>query len=137
MRLAAAALIVAALAVVGCSGDAGVKASSTASPTPTVDRTDPESVLRAYYAAWERGDWAAMSSFMDEKYGIMPEPLESLRIVGLTQRWKSQTRCVYDVGFEIRVGPDWESMSSGGYEWTYTLGWDAAGQSWLITDYGI
>ena len=42
-----------------------------------VDRHDPESVLRAYFEAWGRGDWSAEASFMTEKYaGMAPEPVE-------------------------------------------------------------
>ena len=46
-------------------------------PAFPVDRSKPESILRAYFDAWERSDWALQASCMDKKYGgMVPEPVE-------------------------------------------------------------
>jgi len=48
-----------------------------------VDRRDPESVIRAYFDAWERSDSSAMASVLSSKFGqnFMFEPLESMEIL--------------------------------------------------------
>jgi hypothetical protein len=54
---------------------AGCTTSATAAVK--VDRRNPESVLHAYFDAWQRSDWSTQASLMDEKYSKMvPEPLD-------------------------------------------------------------
>ena len=132
MRLRLTAVLVSlavlGLAMVGCASHSAGSA---------VDRHDPESVLRAYFSAWERGDWSAQASFMAPQYSRMvPEPLDSLRIDKLAVLEESSTRCLFEVDFEVKVTGEGVSMSSGEYPWTYELTWDPGGQSWLITNYG-
>ena len=133
------ALIVLSLSLMlgGCSGGVRSSASLTPAPTPSVSRQDPESVLRAYFAAWLRGYWAGQQSFMAAMYaGMEPEPLQSLHILKLRSLQKSSSRCLYDVVFEITVEGQGVSMRSGLYHWSYELKWDAQRQSWIITNYG-
>ena len=102
-----------------------------------VDRHDPDSVLRAYFEAWGRGDWAAEASFMDEKYaGMAPEPVDSIRILEISALNTSSTWRAYQVLFEIKVKGQGVSMQSGQYNWNYYLTWDAQRASWLISEYG-
>ena len=102
-----------------------------------VDRHDPEAVLRAYFEAWGRGDWATEASFMDEKYaGMVPEPVDSIRILEIYALNISPTWRAYQVTFEIKVKGEGVSMQSGQYNWNYYLSWDAQRGSWLISNYG-
>jgi len=103
----------------------------------SVNRKDPESVLRAYFDAWNRNDWSFRASLMDERYGhITPEPVEYVRIVELRYLPDpSSPDRTYQVTFEIKVTRP-GSMNSGQYHWTYILSWDASRGSWLITNYG-
>jgi hypothetical protein len=118
------------LLVAGCS-----KNNQTAI---SVDHKDPESVLRAYFKAWEQGDWSFQTSLMDEKYAQMvPEPLDSLRILELQPvPGSSSSERTYQVVFEIKVKGKGVSMQSGKYDWTYYLSWIEKRNSWLITNYG-
>jgi hypothetical protein len=104
----------------------------------TVDHNDPESVLRAYFQAWEQGDWSLQASLMDGKYTRMvPEPLDSLSVLEIQALPDpSASEKVYVVDFEIRVKGNGVSMHSGEYRWTYYLSWDDRRGSWLITNYG-
>jgi hypothetical protein len=132
-------IAVTAIVLLGC-GSAPTTSSGATSPTPSpsVDRTDPEAVLRAYFAAWQGGDWARQASFMDKRYANMePEPLRSLRVVSLALRDKSSKVSVFDVVFEITVKGDGVSMQDGSYRWSYELTWNAQEKSWLITNYGF
>jgi hypothetical protein len=103
----------------------------------SVDRNDPESVLRAHFDAWDRNDWSFRASMMDERYGhITPEPVEYVRLLELQPVPDSSSPDrTYQVVFEIKV-KSIGSMDSGRYHWTYTLSWDANRGSWLITNYG-
>jgi hypothetical protein len=126
LAIAFAAVVV----VTGCS-------RTTASTAQAVNARNPESVLRAYFAAWQRGDWARQESFMDAKYaGGIPEPVTSLRILTLRRVAKARTRYLYAVSFDIVAKGSGVSMTSGRYDWTYELAWDAARRSWIITNYG-
>jgi hypothetical protein len=110
---------------------------STRSPSTVeaVDRSKPESVLRAYFASWGSGDWGAKNSFL--KHGrTVPEPVESIRVLTLQRLENSPTRYLYYVAFEIKVKGRGVSMESGRYDWTYELTWDERRQSWIITNYG-
>ena len=104
----------------------------------TVDRQDPESVLRAYFDAWQRSDWSAQASLMDEKYAQMaPEPVDLIRILEIQPVLSSSlTERTYRVIFEIQVKGQGVSMQSGQYGWSYYLTWDPKRSSWLITNYG-
>lgn len=107
-------------------------------PLPPVDRHDPQAVLRAYFAAWEQGNWSAQASFMDDKYaGMVPEPVASLHILQLVPLSEASSgERLYRVVFEIQVKGRGVSMRTGRYDWTYHLSWDAGRDSWLITNYG-
>jgi cytoskeletal protein RodZ len=122
---------------------AGATISSTASSTMSstasgrVDRHDPESVLRAYFAAWRNGHWEEEASYMAPMFAHMvPEPVKTLDIVDLEQIDKSTSQCDYSVSFEFVPAGDPVSMDAGHYDWTYELKWDAGRQSWIITNYG-
>ncbi len=133
-------VILASVAVVIASACAQSASSGSASPSPppTVDRSDPEAVLRAYFAAWADGDWGGVESFMDESYaGMEHEPLESLHIASLELRRKTAAQCEFDVVFDVKVQGAGLSMTDGRYPWSYELTWDAARASWLITNYGF
>jgi hypothetical protein len=107
------------------------------SRTATVDRYDPEALLRAYFDAWGRGDWSAEASFMDAKFaGMAPEPVDAIRILEIYALKTSSTWRAYQVTFEIKVKSDGVSMQSGKYNWNYYLTWNAKHASWLISDYG-
>jgi hypothetical protein len=109
----------------------------TQSTVAAVDRRDPESVLRGYFSAWQRGDWEVEASFMAEQYAnLVPEPVKSLRIIELRRVEGSSSQCLYDVVFDITIEGQVVSMTSGRYEWTYDLKWDTQRQSWIITNYG-
>ena len=118
-------------------GSAGCGMSDEPS-TVSVDRANPEAVIRAYFDAWERGDWEGQAAFMDEMYaGMVPEPLESIRVLSIEPLGDpSTTRRVYAVSFDIQVKGQPVSMVSGHYDWTYELTWDDQQGSWLITNYG-
>jgi hypothetical protein len=104
----------------------------------SVDINDPESVLRAYFKAWEQGDWSFQTSLMDEKYAqTVPEPVDSIRILEIQAiPGSSSSERTYQVVFEIKVKGKGVSMQSGKYNWTYYLSWDEKRNSWLITNYG-
>ncbi len=111
--------------------------SSTDQAGILVDNNNPESVLRAYFTAWEEGDWSLQASLMDEKYAQMvPEPVDSIRIVEIKAIPSSASERAYQVVFEIQVKGKGVSMQSGEYHWTYYLSWDEKRNSWLITNYG-
>jgi Domain of unknown function (DUF4829) len=112
--------------------------TSDAPATASVDRANPEAVIRAYFDAWERGDWEGQAAFMDGNYADMvPEPLESIRVLAIRPLGDpSTTRRVYAVSFDIKVKGQPVSMESGHYDWTYELTWDNQQGSWLITNYG-
>lgn len=112
-------------------------ASESAAPAAGTDRSDPEAVLRAYFDAWEAGDWTAQESYMDAMYaGMVPEPLESLQIVELRELTRSETLATYYVSFEIVVEGDGRSMDTGRHYWSYELVWDGDRESWIIGAYG-
>ena len=112
--------------------------TNTSKTADTIDRHNPESVLRAYFDTWERSDWSVQASLMDEKYAQMvPEPVESIRILEIQPISSSSlTEQTYHVIFEIKVKGQGVSMQSGRYDWNYYLTWDAERSSWLITNYG-
>lgn len=116
---------------------AGCTSMSKSAPV-SVDRRNPESVIRAYFDAWEHGDWSGQAAFMDKKYERMvPEPVESVRLLEVRPLGgSSATLRVYSVVFEIKVKGEGVSMESGRYDWTYKLTWDAQRGSWLISNYG-
>ena len=112
--------------------------SQTNQTAISFDSTDPESVLRAYFKAWEKSDWALQTSLMDAKYAQMtPEPVDSIRILEIKAiPSSSSSERTYQVVFEIRVKGKGVSMQTGKYNWTYYLSWDEKRNSWLITNYG-
>jgi hypothetical protein len=114
-------------------------ACQATSSSSLVDRHDPEAVLRAYFAAWGRNDTEVQKSFMTTDYAnLIREPVDSLRVLAVsTKDAASATTRVYSVSVEINLsGGRSISMISGRYDWTYTLKWDAARESWLIANYG-
>jgi hypothetical protein len=118
------------LLIAGCS--------NTNKTAISVDRNDPESVLQAYFKAWEQGDWSLQTSMMDEKYAQMvPEPVDSIRILEIRAiPSSSSSERTYQVVFEIKVKGNGVSMQSGKYSWTYYLSWNEKRNSWLIRNYG-
>ena len=112
--------------------------TQTTSVPVAVDHHNPESVLHAYFDAWERSDWSAQASLMDKKYAQMvPEPVDSISILEIQPISSSSlTEQIYHVIFEIKVKGQGISMHTGRYEWSYYLTWDAKRGSWLITNYG-
>ena len=112
--------------------------TNTSKAAVTVDRHNPESVLCAYFDAWERSDWFVQASLMDEKYAHMvPEPVDSIHILVIQPISSSSlTEQTYHVIFEIKVNGQGVSMQSGQYDWSYYLTWNAKRGSWLITNYG-
>jgi hypothetical protein len=66
------------------------------------------------------------------------EPVESLRVLSVTANdGATSTQRVYAVSFDVTFKRGRSlSMESGRYKWTYTLTWDAARDSWLISNYG-
>jgi hypothetical protein len=112
--------------------------TNTSKTADTIDRHNPESVLRAYFDAWQRSDWSVQASLMDEKYAQMaPEPVDLIRILEIQPVLSSLlTERTYRVIFEIQVKGQGVSMQSGQYGWSYYLTWDAKRSSWLITNYG-
>jgi hypothetical protein len=104
----------------------------------SVDHNNPESVLQAYFKAWELGDWSFQTSLMDEKYAQMvPEPVDSIRILEIQEiSSSSSAERTYQVAFEIKIKGLGISMRSGEYNWTYYLSWDEKHNSWLIMNYG-
>jgi hypothetical protein len=118
------------LLITACSGinDAAI----------SVDHNNPESVIQAYFKAWEQGDWSFQTSLMDEKYAQMvPEPVDSIRLLEIQALpGSSSVERTYQVIFEIKVKGKGVSMQNGRYTWTYYLSWDEKDNSWLITNYG-
>jgi hypothetical protein len=126
-------LLIAGLALLLNTGCA-ISGSSTIS----VDISDPESVLEAYFKAWEQEAWSFQASLMDKKYSQMvPEPVDFLHILDIQAvPGTSASECTYLVEFEIKVKGEGVSMKSGKYNWTYYLSWDEKRSRWLITNYG-
>jgi len=127
--------IVPLMAVAGCANTG----TSDAPASPTVDRRDAESVLRAYFDAWARGDLSEQVSFMGPTYaGLVAEPVNSLEVVKITLPTVKEPENVrrYYVTFDIEVPGQHQSMSSGRYMWEYELTWNGELNSWLITNYG-
>lgn len=112
-------------------------------PTPTpffsvpFDRHDPESVIRAFFDAWERKDANALASILMYKRGdTVFEPTDSIKIQEIKLVSSSPTERVYKVIFEVKIKGEGITMHSGKYGWKYYLTWDANRDSWLITNYG-
>jgi hypothetical protein len=104
----------------------------------TIDRRQPEEVLRAYFDAWAHNDTARQQSFMTANYrGLIREPVDSLHVISVApvDGAPANTR-VYAVSFEIKSNGQGSSVPSGRHQWTYTLTWDAPRDSWLISNYG-
>jgi hypothetical protein len=104
--------------------------------TFAVDRHDPESVIRAYFDAWERSDSSAMASVLSSKFGqnFMFEPLESMEIleIELTSD-SSPTERIYSVLYDAQ----WKDQpDTNPIRWRFRLTWDANRDSWIIIGYG-
>ena len=96
-------------------------------------------MLKAYFSAWARNDTNAQTSFMIPDYSrLAREPVESLRVVSLTTSdGATPTQRVFSVSFDVAFQSGRSlSMEDGRYNWTYTLNWNAACDSWLISNYG-
>jgi hypothetical protein len=104
--------------------------------TFTVDRHDPESVIRAYFDAWERSDSLAMASVLSSKYGrsFMFEPMVSLEILEIELiSDASPTERSYSVLYDVQ----WKNREdTNPTRWSFHLTWDANRDSWTITNYG-
>ena len=109
-------------------------------PTPTVifpvslDRHDPEAVLRAYFDAWTRNDWVIKNALTFGQ-AITPEPVDSLEILEFKSISSSPTEYVYSVWFEIQVKGQGISLHSGKYFRKYHLIWVPDHDSWYVTGY--
>jgi hypothetical protein len=104
-----------------------------------VERKNPEIVLRAYFDAWERGEWQIQQSMMDEKYlGMAPESVENITIISINPI-ASYTKedHNYRVILNIEVVGQGVSMQTGKYDWNYYLRWNDKRNSWLIITYGV
>ena len=110
---------------------------TSAAALKLVDRHDPETVLRAYFSAWEKGKWQEETLYMASLYSnLVPEPAKSLQIVDLKRLESSSSHCLFSVAFDfVPLGAP-ISMEAGRYTWTYDLNWDGQRQSWIITNYG-
>ena len=101
-----------------------------------VDRHDPESVLRAYFDAWERSDSLAMASVLSSRYGrsFMFEPMESMQILEIELiSDASPTEQIYSVLYDVQ----WKAREDTNPTlWSFHLTWDANRDSWIITNYG-
>ena len=104
----------------------------THTPFSTIpfDRHDPESVVRAYFDAWNRNDWATRDALARQKmtYGTV----EYVHILEIKNVSPSPTEPIYTVVLEIK--PE-------GYEVTtirqrFHLSWDAQGDTWYISNFG-
>lgn len=117
--------------------------------SPSVDRRDSDAVLQAYFAAWNHNDIVAQKSFMTASYrdtDWYSEPVDSITVVSATRLdeksarlWSTGARGitrVYLVVFDYNPHGHGFSMERGRYTWTYILTWDAAHDSWLISNYG-
>ncbi|MDI6809973.1 MAG: hypothetical protein QME66_13565 [Candidatus Eisenbacteria bacterium] len=127
--LAIAAAIALTTVLVGCS---------VGSPDASVDRTDAEAVPRAYFDAWERGDWEAQWSYMAPMYAdSVPEPVSSLEVLEITlDEEPGATRRAFSVSFEIVVRGGGVTMTTDRYDWMYEFTWDEERSSWIITNCG-
>jgi hypothetical protein len=132
---AAAALLVALAAAALLLSACGSESDSTQTATA---RNDPEAVLRAYFDAWRRNDWATLESLNLQHYpNTIYAPAASLRLLSVERvPGGSSSRVVYAVSFEFTPKGDVVSMADGRYDWTYELTWDAARHSWLISNHG-
>jgi len=101
-----------------------------------VDRHDPESVIRAYFDAWERSDSLALASVLSSKYGrsFMFEPMDSLEILEIKLLSDlSSTERIYSVLYDVQ----WTNREdTNPTRWSFHLTWDATRDSWIITNYG-
>jgi len=103
--------------------------------TFSVDRHDPESVIRAYFDAWVRSDSSAMASVLSHNNGyFIFEPMNSISILEIKLISDSSSReriysVLYDVQWKVQEG-------SGKIRWSFTLEWNANRDSWLIDHYG-
>jgi hypothetical protein len=114
-----------------------IAGSATLTAPASVDRRDPEAVLRAYFSAWQRGAWDEEASYMSETFSHMePEPAKSLQVDDVRLLESSASHRLFDVTFDFTPAGDPISMDAGQYGWTYDLNWDAGRQSWIITNYG-
>jgi len=116
---------------------------------PLVDRRDSDAVLQAYFAAWNRNDTVSQKSFMTATYADADwyaEPADSVTVVSVKRLDEKTARLwstgapdvthVYLVVFDYNPHGRGLSMERSRYIWTYTLTWDAARASWLISNYG-
>ena len=111
------------------------------SPTPVfsfpVDRHDPESIIRAFFDAWERNDGTTMSAL--ERSNIQyafHDQVDSIRILDIKLiSSPSPTERVYSVTFDIHQ--ERANSLNGQVEWTFTMMWDSALDSWFIANHGV
>ena len=115
-------------------------------PLPTssfsFDRHDPESVILAFFDAWERRDGNTMASLQGQSYlqYAFSEPLDSIRVLEIKLiSSPSQIERVYSATFDIQMkkGQDGLNLHNGQMQWTFTLEWNSSRDSWFITNHGI
>ena len=101
-----------------------------------VDRHDPESIIRAYFDAWQRSDSSAMASVLSSKFGqnFMFEPLKSMELLEIELiSDPTPTEQVFSVLYDAQ----WtDQLDTNPIRWKFYLTWDANRDSWIITNYG-
>ena len=115
----------------------------------TIDRHNPEAVVRAYFDAWNRNDISAQKSFMVSTYAnanwytesadtvtVVSVQLLDEKTAGLWLAGDVNTIRMYLIVFDYNPHGRGLSMERGRYNWTYVLTWDAGRDSWLISNYG-
>lgn len=115
-------------------------------PTPffsfPVDPHDPESVIRAWFDAWKRGDGNAMAWVEGKNYAnyAFDGAIESIEIVEIKLiSSPSQTERSFNVVFNIQFKKGQEeghNLHNGKVGWTFALTWDPSRDSWLVTNHG-
>ena len=111
-------------------------------PTPVfsfqVDRHDPESVIRAYFDAWERYDGSAMAALIGQSniQIAFHERIDSILVLEIKLiSSPSQTERIYSVTFDIQQ--EGANSLNGQVEWTFTMMWDSNRDSWFIANHGV
>jgi hypothetical protein len=120
------ALFLSAVLLSGCA---------VSGPAADLDPGDPQSVLREYFAAWNRGDFDSMRSLEERPSGLDPAPLNSIRVASITALGEPSSReRAYRVSLDVDSDGlvDCEPVPSGHHEWSYVLRWDKVRKSWLI-----
>ena len=93
------------------------------------DRHDPEAIVRVYFDAWNRNDWATMNALAQRD--ITHGSVEYVRVLEIQDVSPSPHEPVYRVVFEIKGQGQEETKL---IKWKYYLSWDAQGDAWYISN---